>query len=571
MTPNEPKNFQSQPASTNRTFDLTVNAMGVLAILCMASAFIGPRYFDKFFTDTVAGDIRWAGWIFIGLYVLGSVWQSRQWLWGTAKSERGQSGINLILQIALALVLVGFVDYLGTRHHVRWDLTENHQYSLSQQTIKILKDLPGKVSVTMFSNPVDRSSQNTVDLWQEYAYAGGDKLSFRAIDPDRHTQDALKFIQSLPKDQQSKVMNGDSIRLGTIMLEYQGRVTPVTGYNEQDFTSALLKATETQQKVIYWLEGHGEADPASYQGQGMSQVESALEKQNYKIDKLPLYTEKTGVPADAAAVVIAGPQTPYSPTELADLTSYVKHGGHVYLALRYDARTDLGTWLDQNFGVNADRDLVLEMNPALTVQFNPTNPAVVKYPFHDITQSFQNYRIATVFPMTRSFTIGVKLPDGVTASPLAQSSPMSQGRMSAGPIKAADLTRPFDPTKDLKGPLDLAVAITVDTKNPNPAPVASGSVQPVNTDFMGRVVAVGSPFFAENQLAQSNFGNSDFFLSAMNWLTEDRDLISIPPKATETRTVDLLGGTQQKVFYGSVLAPPLVLLFLAGLVFWRRR
>lgn len=567
MTPNN----QPQSPGSSKGFDFAVNAMGVLAILCMLAAFVGPRFAQKVVTDTVAGDIRIVGWVFIGLYVLGTIWQSRDFLWGAAKSERGQSGINLVLQVALVFVLIGFIDYLGSRHHERWDLTANHQFSLSEQTLKIIHHLPGKVSVTMFTNPADQSSQNTVDLWQEYAYAGGNKLTFKAIDPDRHPQDALKFVQSLPKDQQAKVMDNDQIRLGTIMLEYNGRVTPVTGYNEQDFTSALLKATEAKQKVVYWLEGHGESDPTSFQNEGMAQVESTLEKQNYKIDKLPLYTSKTGVPKDADAVVIASPQTPYSPTELAYLTTYVKRGGHVYISLRPDSRTGLGAWLDQNFGVKPEHDLVMEMNPGLTVRFNPTWPAVIKYPFHDITQSFQNYRIATVFPMARSITIESKLPSGVTVEPLAQSSDLSQGRVDDSGIKAADLTRAFDPKKDLKGPLNLAVAISVDTKNPNPTPIASGSPLPVDTDFKGRIVVVGSPFFAENQLAQSNFGNGDFFLSAVNWLTEDQELISIPPKATDTRTVDLLGGTQQKLFYGTVLAPPLVLLFLGGLVFWRRR
>ncbi|MBU6430184.1 MAG: hypothetical protein KGR26_14305, partial [Cyanobacteria bacterium REEB65] len=147
-----------------------------------------------------------------------------------------------------------------------------------------------------------------------------------------------------------------------------------------------------------------------------------------------------------------------------------------------------------------------------------------------------------------------------------------QGRVDdKGTIAATDLTRPFDAKLDLKGPLKVAVAVTVTTKNPDYNAQATGSTQLGSPNFSGRIVAIGSPFFAANQLAQGTFGNGDFFLASVNWLTEDPDLISIPPKTTDTRTIDMLGGTQQKLFYGTVLAPPLALLLLGGMVFWRRR
>ncbi|MBI6546653.1 MAG: GldG family protein [Cyanobacteria bacterium NC_groundwater_1444_Ag_S-0.65um_54_12] len=556
----------SQTVNKLRKLDIAINLSGILAVLLMAFTFAAGNYFTKEIPFVWASYARTAGWVFISLYILGAVYQSREWLWNTARSERAQSGSNLLLQVVLVIAIVGALNYLGTRHHKRWDLTENKQYSLSEQTMKIVKDLPGKVKVTMFANPADRSNQNNRDLWAEYAYADAGKVEFRAIDADREPQKVMQFIQALPKDQQSKVLENGTVRLGTILLEYRGNVTPVTGYNEQDFTSALLKATRTSQKTLYWAEGHGESDPDSWGPEGMGQIKQALEKQNYKIDKLTLFT-KTDVPADATVLVIAAPQKPYQEAEIQELTRYVARGGKVLLMLWPNSATGLEKWLAEHYATTPNQDIVLEMDPRYTLNFNPTMPAVVKYPFHAITQSFQNYRIATVFPRSRSFQIADKKPEGVVVEPLAESTDQSQGKIGK------DIGAPFNPSTDLKGPLKLAVAITATTKASESASLdasASVAVTPKEKEYKGRLVAIGSPFFAGNQLAQ-RFGNGDFFLASMNWLAEEESLVSIPPKSTETRTVELLGGAQRNLGLGTVLFPPSALLLVGLLIWWRRR
>ncbi len=571
---NQNPNVNNPGAGGNRVFDMVVNAIGVLAILLMVVAVIGTTQWGTTLKIPPAAvePIRNAGWVCIGLYILGSMWQSREWLGQMARRERTQSGANLVLQVVLGIAIIGAINYIGTRNHMRWDLTENKQFSLSEQTRKLLKDLPGEVKVAMFVSPADKSNQQNKDLWQEYAYAQPDKVKFKAIDADRNPGEVMKFVNSLPKDQQSKVIEGGSIRLGTIILEYKGAVTTVTGYNEQDFTSALLKATRATQKTLYWVEGHGESDSESFGPEGMGQLKQSLEKQNYKIEKLPLFGAKI-IPADASAIVIAAPQKPYDQREIDMLTGYVKRGGKVFVMLRSDVDTGLEKWLGDNYAVTPDKDIILEMNPDYTVRFNPTLPAVVKYPWHAITQSFQNNRLATVFPFARSFKVADQKPEGVTVEPLAETSDKSEGRTYGEKFGAQELQRPFDPAKDLKGPLKVAVAVTITSKNPAAeAAPATGSTEPdVPKELKGRVVAIGSPFFASNQFAQSSFANGDFFLAGMNWLAEEEALISIPPKSNETRTVELVGRQNQLLGLGTVAFPPLALLLIGGIVWWRRR
>jgi hypothetical protein len=62
----------------------------------------------------------------------------------------------------------GRVNYLGTRQNKRWDLTANQVYSLSDQTIKILRELKEPVQVTVF----ERNDRQDVhkDRLEEYQY-----------------------------------------------------------------------------------------------------------------------------------------------------------------------------------------------------------------------------------------------------------------------------------------------------------------------------------------------------------------------------------------------------------------
>ena len=94
---------------------------------------------------------------------------------------------------------------------------------------------------------------------------------------------------------------------GTIAVEHQGRIERVTGTGEQEITNAIIKAVQGQQRKIYFVAGHGEHDPASAdERDGYNAIAEALKRDNFLVESLPLL-QKLDIPADAAALVIAGP------------------------------------------------------------------------------------------------------------------------------------------------------------------------------------------------------------------------------------------------------------------------
>jgi hypothetical protein len=66
-------------------------------------------------------------------------------------------------------------------------------------------------------------------------------------------------------------------------------------------------------------------------------------------------------------------------------------------------------------------------------------------------------------------------------------------------------------------------------------------------------------------------GNRDLFMSAVAWLTQSGNLVSISPR-TSPFDAFILGGNQVRyIFFESVVFVPLALLAWGGLVYARRK
>ncbi len=517
--------------------DWAVTALGAISVLLLAGALAGT-YFPKQIPFNIANGLRIAGWVGVGLYALGALWQSREFLMDLARSKKAQGGANTLVFSIAFLAVLGLVNYVGAKNHKRIDVTQNKQYSLSEQTKKIIGNLKAETKAVMLVRPGDPYVQQMKELWQEYAYHSK-QLTFETIDPDREPSKARAFA--------TEFETGPNLRYGQIFLTQGTKKVEVTGSTEQDFTAGLLKLTQESQKVVYFLEGHGE--------QELFQAKNALAKQNYKTENLSLFGKKE-VPADAAVVVIAGPQSALMAQEVDVLMAYVSNGGRVY-AMLSDKRTGLEDWL-KSLGITARNDLVVD--PRANINYEPAMPVALRYPHHVITQGLE----ATAYPMTRSLSQAEKMPEGVTALSLVETSPEAWGETNLMSREMA-----FDAGKDSKGPLSLAYALMIDQKPAQAAPAASASTEAEKKQT--RMVVMGTAQFAADRLYNSELSNGDLFLKSLNWLTEEEALVSIPAKDTTPRTIEMMGNQINAVFWTTVAGAPALLVFIGGLIWWRRR
>src|SRR5512135_3176283 len=66
-------------------------------------------------------------------------------------SERStRYGANVLLGSFVFLALLGLANYISTRHHHRFDLTEQGVYSLSPQSINVVKNLQDDINIQAF-------------------------------------------------------------------------------------------------------------------------------------------------------------------------------------------------------------------------------------------------------------------------------------------------------------------------------------------------------------------------------------------------------------------------------------
>jgi ABC-type uncharacterized transport system involved in gliding motility auxiliary subunit len=205
--------------------------------------------------------------------------------------------------------------------------------------------------------------------------------------------------------------------------------------------------------------------------------------------------------------------------------------------------TFLDTW-----GVKVGHDLVVDASGAgRAYGAGPAMPLVMDYnPQHPITRDF---RLMTFFPLARSLA-SKESPGDAAAVPLAQTGPQSFAESYTGSARRAN----FDPARDRRGPISLAVAVS----------------RAASSGKEARLVAIGSSNFINNAFFDKA-GNGDFFLNAVNWLADDESLIAIRPRPRHDHRVQLTEQQARGVFWLTVIGMPAVALALGIAVYWRRR
>src|SRR5688572_8684312 len=93
----------------------------------------------------------WTGLALVLIYTLG------QWREIVAFFRRRNARYGAIASVSV-LVVLGIliaVNYVSTRQNKRWDLTANRQYSLSEQTVNLLRGLTAPVRFLVFDRAED--------------------------------------------------------------------------------------------------------------------------------------------------------------------------------------------------------------------------------------------------------------------------------------------------------------------------------------------------------------------------------------------------------------------------------
>ena len=531
---------------------MTQRILGILSWVGVALVFGALIVrFTKPEWDQYATYAAWTGLALVILYTLGQ-WREIVAFFGRRNARYGTiAGVSVIVVLGILVA----VNYLSDRRNKRWDLTENKQYSLSEQSMKLLGSLksPAKFMVFDQAQSLDRF-RSRLDA---YAY-GSKQVDVDYVDVDK---DPVK----------TKEYKVDTY--GTIVIEYMGRTERATTDSEQDITNALIKVVNPTAKKVYFLSGHGEKDPASADKRiGYSAIADSLKRDNYEFAALAL-AQTNEIPMDATMLVIAGPRTDLLEQEVPLITNYLTSRSGKLLVLidppenlKQPAPMTRLTGLLDEWGIKATESVVVDVSGLTS---NPTAPvAAPPYPAHAITN---NFGFITAFPLVRHLQPETS-PQKRSGQTFLQTAARSWAEMSLATLTDQKAGVSADPAKgDIAGPVSIGVATAVPAPTPEPAPAANTKKPEDEAPKPEtRVAAIGDSDFASNAYLGVE-GNRDLFMNTVNWLAQQENLIAIRPREASDRRITMTENKSMAILLLSIFLIPGAVLGAGVYSWWRRR
>ncbi len=454
-----------------------------------------------------------------------------------------QAATNALVATTAIIVILGLANFLAIRYSYRLDFTENKLYTLAPETQEVVSNLNQPLNIYIFDRQISEDDRALLINYQRY----NPRFQFEFIDPDKQVnlteQFKVKALGEVYLKYGEKKKLVQSLKLGENLSEIQ-------------LTNAIVQIQRDRPQFIYFLQGHGEARMGDSEG-GFSEAINALKAKGYQVDSLNLTQTKT-IPNNANALIIAGAKRKLFPAEIATIKTYLDRGGKLFLTIDPDTETGLESIL-KDWGVQSENFLVIDASgTGQYLGYGVDTPVVGNYGNHPITKDFGDG--LSVYPQSRPIAIS-KTKD-IEVIPLVITSKETWAESN---LEEAELT--FDPTQDIPGPLNLAVALTRKITPTETTPTTKSN----NKQNMANMVIFGNTTFASNGYFQQQL-NSDIFINSVKWLADDSNqTLSIRPKQQKNRRINLNPIQAGMLTWTALLVMPLIGLVIAVVMWWRRR
>lgn len=444
-------------------------------------------------------------------------------------------GLNMGALILLTLTLLVCVNYLANKHNKTWDFTSEKLNSLSDQSQKVLNQLAEDAEVKVFyAGQAIAEDRNTVKQNLQVFSEASSRLRTRFINSYEENALATEYLKDVTDRDSSPLI---------AFLEYKGRRVRISWpMGEEQITHALIKATRSAEKKVYFVIGHGERDLAGTSGEGLTEFVRSLNEASYETASLSLL-ESDKIPDDAAVVAVIGPKSAFLPQEIDRLREYVLSGGRLLLAIDPLERHNLAL-LTKPLGVEFANDVVISVSPRISGRGEWSIAATQFNSLNEVTAPFPSGSYVVMDVASRILPAPDRRSD-LAVDEIVQSSARS-----------------------------FAVA------NPQ-APVPADT--PMEAQTLG-VMVKGQDSSSERSFSAIMFGDSDFIsnkalmlyanrdlvLNSIASLTNEATLISIRPRLPQG-TVLAITAINQNIFVMACIGLPIVLMILATGMWLRRR
>jgi len=454
---------------------------------------------------------------------------------------------STVITIAVVGIFILLTLFLSSLSGLQWDLTANKKYTLSDQTLEVLKSLDRDVHVIAFTEQSGSVSSDVSGLLDEYQKRSK-RITWEEVNPIKEPSIAQKY---------------EVTSYGTVVFESGGKTVSVSSYDlynynnydysytfngEAEFTSALIKLTSAKEYKGYFLTGHGELTVSQ-----AYTLQRGLSNDNMTLTDLNLVKDGA-IPEDADTIFVLGPVYDLSDEETEKLLNYLDNGGKLFMTIGIvDGMEGWTNWpkIMEKVGIKSQSALVVESGDQALA--NDPFTIIPNYGIHDIVNKLDEQNRIAVMPASLALT--TVEGSNLTAKVLLRTSNNAYGKTNLSYFTSATQI-PRDAIAkaegDLEGPLNIAYAIEDADGNP-------------------KAVVVGNSAFLQNSILQLQ-GNLDFALNSVGWLQERQDLVSIRPREEAALEQAYIKPNEAKwIFYGTIVAFPLLFLVAGSVVWWRRR
>ena len=518
-----------------------IGILGWLGVVLVIAAF-GVRMLRPEWTWYT--HLALAGLVCTLLYIL-SQWRE---VGRSFSGREARFGTLAFASIAVVLAILIGINYLASRRNKRWDLTAAQQFTLSEQTKKVLSELQRPVKAYVFDR-AENFARFRPRL-EEYQYLS-DQLSVEYIDVERRPAEARRF---------------DVQMAGTVVFEYDGRVERVTSDGEQELTNGLIKVIQGRESKVYFVQGHGEKTTDAADREGYSAIASALTSENFAHEPLVL-AQRQDVPDDATVLIVAGPKTDFLEPEIGMLERYLARGGKLFVLLDppdnpADPELTNLVGLIKEWGIEPGRNVVVDASGVgQMIGTGPDVPLAANYNPHPITERFN---LLTAYPYARSITVNQEGANNRFPQSLMETSAGSWAETNIKELMTSGKVQRETEQGDVAGPVSLGAAVSAPAENP-PQSTDAEAPKPET-----RVVVIGDSDFAANRWLGIS-GNRDLFLNAVNWLAQQENLIAIRAKDPEDRRITLSADQDTRIRLLTIFIIPGLILLAGFQAWWRRR
>jgi ABC-2 type transport system permease protein len=523
----------------------------------------------------------------------------------------------------------------------RIDLTEEKRFTISKNSLDVLKNLSNSVNINIYIGEADanisklKSSVN--DMLDEFAAHSSKPFTYRYINPAKADSEqqrnqnynelenrGMTPITISLRDAQGRIsqqiifphaevmLAGDTLPLcimqPTSMQTGEESVNAAIEDIEYNFIDAIKILEKKDVEKIAFIEGHGE----------LSEIETYFAQEAlsryYQIDIGTLGYD-AGILEDYKAVIIAKPTKPFSEKDKFILDQYIMNGGKVLWlldAIKFSqeelAKQGISPIvpLDLNlndmlfrYGIRVEPSVLQDMqcmqtlvNVAMqgeqpkfeSVPF-PYFPLLMCNPEHPITKNLMNVMAnypSFISQVSNENGINMqvllassqaarldKVPTNISIKAMIQSKPEEYFNAQYVPV-AATMEGKFSSAFEHRfAPENLINMMPRKSKSEKNKMIVIADGDIIRNEIDKRQKGtIGVVPLGLDRLNGQTYGNSNFIVNAVQYLTEDNSWLELRNRKLQLRLLNKQEITSKRIFWQAInIASPLLILGLLGVIY----